>query len=97
MSKREYIGAWLTDGYARLFLGVTPATDMSSRWVAIGERHDNEPVGFWIDLKHVEELRANGKRVIYRCKPTMCLLRWDGIITIQRLKKGTTPEIGIQP
>lgn len=97
MRKKEYVAVWLTDGYARLFLGV-PAASNASRWVAVGERYTDEShVGFWIEVERAEERRSDGKRVIYTVSPTMCLLRWDGIITIQSLKKGAEPEIGIQP
>ena len=95
MSKRDYIAAWLTDEYARLFLGLPPATQ-TSRWVTVGERFENESLGLWIKVERTEERRSNGKRVIYTVSPNMCLLRWDGIITIQSLKKGVEPEIGIQ-
>ena len=97
MSKRDYIGAWLTDEYARLFLGLAPASE-TSRWVTVGERCEDElHVGFWIKVDRVEERRSSGKRVIYTVRPNMCLLTWNGIITIQNLKKGADPEIGIQP
>jgi hypothetical protein len=47
-----------------------------------------------LDVEYTEERRADGKRVRYRVSPTMCVLNWTGIITIQELKKGA--EIGIQ-
>lgn len=98
MKKRDYIAAWLHDGYARLFLGgAPPVQGTTSRWVIAGQRHEDDPIGVWIEVARVEERRSDGKRIIYTVSPNMCLVRWDGIITIQRIKKGMTPEIGILP
>lgn len=96
MKKKDCIAVWLTDGYARLLLGVSPSSE-ASRWVTIGERHEDASLGLWIKVERIEERRSDGKRIIYTINPNMCIVRWDGIITIQSLKKGVEPEVGIQP
>ena len=46
MKKRDYIAAWLHDGYARLFLGgAPPVQETTSRWVIAGQRHEDDPIG----------------------------------------------------
>jgi hypothetical protein len=99
MSKQDRLAVWLTDPWARLFLGLSPAAQ-PSRWVLVGERKTStmemEPVGFWFAVDFAEERRPGGERVRYRVTPPRCVLNWSGIITIQELQKGEPGEIGIQ-
>jgi hypothetical protein len=95
MRKFDFIAAWLTDKYARQLLGLASATE--SRWVVSGEYQQDEPIGFWISIERLEERRSDGEHISHVVSPKMCLLRWDGIITVQGLKKDVNPEIGTQP
>jgi hypothetical protein len=94
MSKRDRIAVWLSDGYARLLLG-QPANQQPSRWLVVGDRHEEYGAGLWVATEYAEERKSDNNRVRYTVSPPMCLLRWDSIITIQQLKKGEQ-EIGIQ-
>jgi hypothetical protein len=97
MKKKEYVAIWLSDLYARLLLGLSPA-QQPSRWVAVGEfLEDESHIGFWIALDRLEERRTDTERVIYAVTPNICVIRWDAMITIQRVKQGSQPEIGIKP
>lgn len=97
MNKNDYVAVWTDDSYARLFLGQPPAPK-PSRWVAAGkfQGDDESGVGFWLAVERFEERREDNTRVNYGVSPNVCLFRWDGIITIQHVKKGVVPEIGIR-
>ena len=94
MIKNDYVAVWLTDSYARLFLGLQKA-QKESRWVAAGMFQEDEAHGFWFAIERFEERRGN-KIVRYTVSPQTCLLLWEGIITMQHIKKGAAPEIGIK-
>jgi hypothetical protein len=98
MKKGDYVALWLSDLYARELLGVALA-DAPSRWVAIGKfrQYDTSGIGLWLSLDKLEERKTGSDRVIYRVTPNVLMLRWNGILTIQQLKDGTQPEIGIRP
>lgn len=96
METGEVLGIWLHDAAAKLFLGIQTERPLS-RWVVIGTVMEPTPIGIWVDVQHVEERRpaTNGdeaKRVMWGVKPGQCLIRYDYIITAQRLKGAEPPD-----
>ena len=93
MNSNEVVAIWLHDYSARLFLGLHGDRPVS-RWVVMGTVMDPTPIGVWINIDHIEERRRGEKdtKVLWTVKPGQCLIRWDYVITAQRLKERESPE-----
>lgn len=96
MKKGQLVAIWMYDEAAKLFLGL-PREHPVSRWVLVGTVMDESPIGRWVDVHRLEERRPategnEAKRVIWTVKPGQCLIRWDYVITAQRLKDRKPPE-----
>jgi hypothetical protein len=85
MDKGTHAAVWLNDEGARLFLGA-PQASRASRWLARGLVASPEPpVGFWLSVDSIQELRADGRKVDWAAVPPLCLIRWEYVITVQTL------------
>ena len=94
--KKEYVAVWLDDTYARDFVGAQPS-ELPSRWVATGDLHREEGFdGIWLSIDKLEE-RRTPTACLYTVTPSLCLIRWHGIITIQIIQRGEEAEIRIEP
>ena len=97
METGEVLGIWLHDAAAKLFLGIQGERQVS-RWVVVGTVMEPTQIGIWVDVQRVEERRPaqrkgdEAKRVMWGVKPGQCLIRYDSIITAQRLKGAETPD-----
>jgi hypothetical protein len=102
MEAGQRVGIWLHDKAARVFLGLTDERP-PRRWVVIGKvaQVAEIPIGIWIDVEsilevHEQEGQANVKRIEHGVRPSLCVIRWDYIITVQLLKEAEEP-IDIRP
>jgi hypothetical protein len=95
LDKGQLLAIWLHDAAAKLFLGLHDKRPVS-RWAVVGTVMDDSPIGVWVDVKHIAERRpvAKGKikQVAWTVHPGQCLIRWDYIITAQRIKESEPLE-----
>ncbi len=96
MQEGQLVAIWMHDEAAKLFLGLAGKRPVS-RWVVVATVMDESPIGRWVDVHYVEERRPEmkdekAKIVRWGVKPGQCLIRWDYMITAQRLKDKETPE-----
>jgi hypothetical protein len=81
MIPEQKLGVWLTHDAACEFLY---AQQPESRWAVLGEFVRDEPgVGTWIRIDHIEQTKETSEIIHWRVKPPVCLIRWDGVITVQ--------------
>jgi hypothetical protein len=98
MKPGDQLAVWLRGEAAAQILGLGGEYQRDSRWVAIGKFDSEWPVGIWLDLEGIEERKKSSKEVDvtpWRALPTMCLIRWDFIITAQ-LMNGKSSKIGFE-
>jgi hypothetical protein len=93
----QRVGIWFDDDAAKLFLGLT-GQHPKSRWFVVGKVAQilETPIGKWIDVEFVLEVRRDGqdkgKRVKHEIRPSLCVIRWDYIISVQLLTEADKPE-----
>ena len=97
MEPDEQVGLWLHDPAAKLLLGLTEHGRPVSRWVVVGKVVDPNwsPIGALVDVAYVEELRPSpdhtDARISWTVHPGQCVIRWDYIITVQRMADAPAP------
>jgi hypothetical protein len=96
MKNGEILAIWLHDAAAKLFLGIQGERPVS-RWVVVGTVMEPTPIGIWVNIDHIEERRPEfqgqePRRVQWGVKPGQCVIRYDYMITAQRLKVAEVPD-----
>lgn len=101
MQKDEVVAIWMHDAAAKLFVGLQgeQGNRPLSRWVLVGKIMDQTPIGHWVDVQYLEERRSKpewpeAEKVQWNVHPGQCLIRWEYIITAQRLEGKEEPRIG---
>ncbi len=90
LEKGKYIGVWISEEGARLFLGQGNLTG-GHRWLVVGHLEEEHPgVGIWIEVDEIIELEPPsvlwadptycGKVAV---TPKLCLIRWQWVISVQ--------------
>jgi hypothetical protein len=90
---------WIYDEAAKLVLGLERPEEEESRWAILGTvDREQEGVGVWLAIARLEERRGNVVTKVWTIRPEVCLIRWDFIITAQRLDEvtGDTKITGFQ-
>ncbi len=84
--KRKYLIVWITDGAARLFLGLTGRRP-ESRWAVWGKYEGEDHGVLWITIDEIEERRPSQGRTVrhvrWKVKPQTCSINQNWIITVQ--------------
>jgi len=81
---------WIYDEAARLFLGLERPEEEERRWAILGTvDREQEGVGLWLAITRLEERRGQEVTKVWTIQPEVCLIRWDFIITAQRLGEVT--------
>jgi hypothetical protein len=100
-SEKKYVGIWLHDEAAKLFLGL-PMPTTKSRWEILGKLESGESgVGIWVEIDVLNERKGPDSKVArtWKGRPPLCLIKWSYIITIQvhgeEVKKSA--RFGFQP
>jgi hypothetical protein len=100
MQSGTSVVVWIYDEAARLFLGLERPEEEESRWAILGTvDREQEGVGLWLAITRLEERRGHEVTKVWTIQPEVCLIRWDFIITAQRLGEvtGDTKVTGFQP
>jgi hypothetical protein len=85
---------WIFDEAARLFLGLHCPKDEVCRWAIIGTvDREQAGVGVWLDITRLEERQGNDVTKVWTVQPSVCLIRWNYIITAQLLENVTSTRI----
>jgi hypothetical protein len=102
MEPGDLLAIWLHDAAAKLLLGIHNVERPESRWVVVGSviASSPSPIGVWISIQRFEERRPatespdakDAKRVLWTVNPSECLIRYEYIITAQRLKGAEPPD-----
>ncbi len=90
---------WIYDEAAKLVLGLDRPEEEESRWAILGTvDREQEGVGVWLAIARLEEHQGNVVTKVWTIQPEVCLIRWDFIITAQRLDEvtGDTKVTGFQ-
>ena len=98
MQSGTSVVVWIYDEAARLILGLDrlEEEEEESRWAILGTvDREQEGVGIWLAIVRLEERRGNIVTKVWTIQPEVCLIRWDFIITAQRLE-GETGERKIE-
>jgi hypothetical protein len=91
---------WIYDEAAKRVLGLERPEEEESRWAILGTvDREQEGVGIWLAITRLEERRGNVVTKVWTIQPDVCLIRWDFIITAQRLEgeTGARKIEGFQP
>jgi hypothetical protein len=95
--KGQYLGLWLYDDAARLFLNLPrkASKQQASRWLVLGLVEDEAPVGLWISVDKIEERTPDGQRVSkkWAVTPPICLVRWEFVIHAQLFGKSDDTQV----
>jgi hypothetical protein len=96
MQSGTSVVVWIYDEAAKLILGLDRPEEEESRWAILGTvDREQEGVGIWLAIVRLEERRGNIVTKVWMIQPEVCLIRWDFIITAQRLE-GETGERKIE-
>ena len=79
---------WLSDGGARLVLGLERPSEEKSRWAFIGKVGDGglTELGLWLIIERIEEREMGTEAKVkktWSVSPQTCLIRSDFIIAAQ--------------
>jgi len=93
----KYLAAWIGPEGASLFLDLRERAAEHHRWVVIGRWEGESPIGIWIEVAAVEE-RGPQNQVLrgWTVEPSICLIRWDWIVTAQVYEEKPR-EVGFRP
>jgi hypothetical protein len=99
MQSGTSVVVWIYDEAAKLVLGLERPEEEESRWAILGAvDREQEGVGLWLAITRLEDRRGNVVTKVWTIQPPVCLIRWDFIITAQRLDEvtGDTKVTGFQ-
>ena len=82
LENKQRVAVWLLDEWARALLAA-PASQVQSRWVAMGSVVEVVPQGIWLASGRIEEWKPDDKRVAWKFTPRTLLIRWEAVITVQ--------------
>ena len=96
MEPGELLAIWLHDDAAKVFLGIQGAHPVS-RWVVVCKVQAHTAIGVWVEVQRLEERRPAtvdeaAKTVVWQVTPPECVIRYDYMITAQRLKGAEPPD-----
>lgn len=85
MKEGAFLAVWLSDGAARILLGILKEEATASRWCALGYVKAESHVGVWLEIDTVQQRQGPTDEIVleWQVKPRTCLVRWDFITHAQ--------------
>src|SRR5262245_14077229 len=100
MQSGTSVVVWIDDEAAKLVLGLDRPEEEESRWAILGTvDREQDGIGVWLAITRIEERQGSVVTKVWTIQPEVCLIRWDYVVTAQRLdgETGDTKITGFQP